>query len=378
MVGAIVHEWISQTGGSEKVLDAMVRTFPDASIQCLWNDVPNVRYPGRSVSETWLARTPLRKSKAAALMFMPMTRRLCTPADADWVLASSHLFAHHIKTSKLSPATRKFSYVYTPARYIWEPELDLRGDGVIPRLIAPSLRGLDRRRAKESFEIAAISQYVRTRIARSWGRDARVIYPPVEINHLQSVANWTDRLSDVERELIANLPKQFLLGASRFVAYKRLDLVITAGEAAGIPVVLAGGGPDEIQLRRLGREASVPVYFVSEPTDALLYALYQAAQALVFLAVEDFGIMPVEAMALGTPAIVRNIGGASETVIDGLTGAHVCDNATDTQLREAVDKASSCVPAAVRVRAEQFSSAVFEEALSEWISGEPCVRKSYS
>src|SRR5665647_2770733 len=205
MAGLIVHEWIERFGGAEKVLDAMVGTFPDADVLCLWNDVPELRYPGRDVHETWLARTPLRRSKAAALPFMPATWRLQDAVEPDWILASSHLFAHHVRLRN-APDVPKYVYVHTPARYLWAPELDARGQGVLPRLIGPSLKRLDRRRAQETTEFAANSEYVRARIQRAWGRDARVIYPPVEVDRIMSVPDWSEQLSEAEHALFVVLP----------------------------------------------------------------------------------------------------------------------------------------------------------------------------
>lgn len=367
MSGIIVHEWISKTGGSERVLDAMVETFPDAEIRCLWNDVPDSRYPGRTVRESWLARTPLRRSKAVALPFMPFSWRDCKPGGYDWALVSSHLFAHHVSFADQSDDFRKYVYVHSPARYIWDPEMDERGLGLLPRLLSPALRRLDRRRAQEAYSLAANSEYVRQRIQRAWDRDSQVIYPPVDVAHIQRVKSWADELSDVERVAFDRLPVPFLLGASRFVPYKRLDLVIKAGEAAGLPVVIAGSGPDERRLREQAAGATVPVHFVSDPSDSLLYALYEAASVFVFPAIEDFGIMPVEAMATGTPVIGRRVGGVSETVIEGVTGSLIDDVDSSRSLAAAVTLALVTAPGACRSRARAFDSANFSQTLQGWM-----------
>ena len=367
MSGIIVHEWISKTGGSERVLDAMVETFPDAEIRCLWNDVPDSRYRGRTVRESWLARTPLRRSKAVALPFMPFTWRGCKPGGYDWALVSSHLFAHHISFNDQSDDFRKYVYVHSPARYIWDPELDERGFGLLPRLVSPALRSLDRRRAQEAYSLAANSEYVRQRIKRAWDRDSEVIYPPVDVARMQSLDSWADALSGVERAVFDRLPVPFVLGASRFVPYKRLDLVIRSGEAVDLPVVLAGSGPEDRRLREQAAQASVPVHFVSDPSDELLYALYQAASVFVFPAIEDFGIMPVEAMALGTPVVVQAIGGGSETVMDGLTGAHLSEWAVAEDVKSAVVRASGADREACRYRARAFDVTRFIDRLRSWV-----------
>lgn len=365
MAGLIVHEWISRIGGSEKVLDAMVGTFPDAEVLCLWNDAPDLRYPGRAVRETWLARTPLRRSKAAALPLMPPTWRAQTAARPDWILASSHLFAHHVRLRN-APDVPKYAYVYTPARYIWTPELDARGSAWLPRLASPSLRRLDRQRAREPVKVAAISEYVRERIQATWHRDAEVIYPPVDVERIQSVEDWSEMLGEREHATLASLPGTFVLGASRFIAYKRLDLVIEAGVAVGLPVVLAGSGPEEPRLRAQAATANVPVRFIQDPSDALLFALYQAALVFVFPAVEDFGIMPVEALAAGTPVVVAPAGGAREIVIDEVSGS-VAAALDRESFGESIHRCRAIDPLACRSRAEVFSRSRFALELKDWL-----------
>ena len=157
-----------------------------------------------------------------------------------------------------------------------------------------------------------------------------------------------------------------MLGASRFVPYKRLDWVIKAAEAADVPVVLAGGGPEADSLRRLLQTASVPGFLVERPSDALLYALYQRARAFVFPAIEDFGIMPVEAQALGTPTVTTSFGGATETVSDGVSGA-IAEEDTVAGVARALTSvldSSSLTPAA---HAQRFSRERFEKGLQTWL-----------
>lgn len=366
MPGLIVHEWIEPSGGAEKVLDEMVGAFPDADIFCLWNDAPQ-RYKDRIVRESWLAKTFLRRRKALALPFMPITwRNLRSENDYEWTLASSHLFAHHARVIGAPQDIPTYVYTHTPARYLWTPDLDARGAGLIPKVASSILKPIDRRAARSNTSLAANSQFVRQRMSKTWGVESQVIYPPVDVTKVQAVASWSDGVSGPELEVLENLPKEFLLGASRFVPYKRLDLVIDMGAVAGLPVVLAGSGPEEMRLRDQASNAGIPVIFVLRPSDELLYALYQRALAFIFPAIEDFGIMPVEAMAAGSPVIVNSEGGASESVIDGVTGCHLNSFDRESVVR-ALAQSTSLDRNLIKKRATDFSKERFIDELRGWV-----------
>jgi glycosyltransferase involved in cell wall biosynthesis len=368
MSGVIVHDWIPPDGGAEKVFAAMSRAFPDADLRTLWRD-PGAILVDRHISESWLAHTPLRHSKALALPFMPMTwRGLHSDRRYDWLLTSSYLFAHHARFSGVNKFIPKFVYAYTPARYIWEPEVDARGNNPAVRVASIHYRHLDRRRAGEPVAIAAISEYVRERIRRFWNRDATVVFPPIPVESIAESARTGTGLTDLDHRLIERLPDQYILGASRFIPYKGLDKVIEVGELAGLPVVIAGRGPEESHLRALAATATVPVEIVISPSDALLHALYARTAAYVFPPVEDFGIMPVEAMAAGAPAIVNSAGGAPEAV-----GSSAGSAAVDfTDLADVAERTRQIIDSGYRPRLSElpdFSEARFAERLTEWITG---------
>lgn len=368
--GLIVHEWIERTGGAEKVLDAVADAFPRADIACLWNDAPG-RYPGRNVVESSLGRGPLRGRKALALPLMPavwrnLHREPRLAGSYDWAVISSHLFAHQATHTSV-PADRTFVYAHTPARYLWTPELDERGRSLAVRSVAPAFRMLDRARGSRLQNVAANSRFVRARIRETWGVDAHVVHPPVDVTGLTSVADWAGRLTADETAVLEALPTSFLLGASRFVPYKRLDHVIDAGSAADLPVVIAGSGPEEAALRARAAASRVPVTFVIEPSDVLLRAIMQRALAYVFPPVEDFGIMPVEAMALGTPVVVNARGGASESVVDGRTGIAVDPRLDPAETAAAALRATALSPAACVERARAFDTAVFRTTMTDWV-----------
>ena len=357
MPGLIVHEWLERHGGAERVVDAMMRAFPDADLQVLWNDDPG-RYPARRVSETLLARTPLRGHKALSLPVMPMAWR-GLPGDYEWLLVSSHAFAHHARLR--SADVPKLVYVHSPVRYLWVPNLDGRGAHPAVRAAAPALRALDRHRAREATAIAANSAYIGRRIAAAWGRDSSVIHPPVDVSGFAV----PETLTPDEERVLAGLPAEFVLGVSRFVPYKRLDVVIATGEASGVPVVLAGGGPLREALGAMADAASVPVRIIDAPTTPVVRELMRRASVVVFPPVEDFGIVPVEAMAAGTPVIANAEGGARESVVDGLTGVLVADFEPET-LRAAYDAARRCDPESCRIRAAEFSEQGFIDHIRAW------------
>lgn len=364
MTGLIVHEWLSKSGGSENVVAAMREAIPDTDLFCLWNDDAE-RFDG-NVKESWLARTPLRGRKALALPFMPAVwRNLSNDNDYDWILASSHLFAHQARF-RSAPDVPKFVYVHTPARYVWSPELDERGAHPLARIAAPALRAIDRRFAQDESKIAANSEYVRQRIEKTWRRESAVIYPPIDVARIQAEKDWTTQLTTGEQILVDSLPQTFVLGASRFVPYKKLEAVISVGEANDLPVVLAGRGPEEARLRELAATSKVPVVFVNRPSDALLYVLYALALVYVFPAIEDFGIMPVEAMAAGARVIVNSVGGAKESVVHGITGHHaeLFDGHDAVAAVEAVAQMS---PNESVMRAREFDSAIFTRKIEEWL-----------
>lgn len=361
MSGVLVHEWLAPLGGSENVFESLGEVFPDAKRYCLWNESEG-RF--QLDGETWLARTPLRGRKAASVPLMPLAWRTLPRLDAEWVRASTHLFAHHARFRGAARSAPKLVYAHTPARYIWNPELDVRGDTRVARAAAATLKGLDRRRAQEPIAIAANSVFVQQRIAAAWHRDSTVIHPPVDVSGFLRPPAPSDR----DEDALARLPETFLLGFSRFIPYKRLELVIEAGIAADVPVVLAGAGPDEARLRSIAEElAPGRVHFVRSPGPELYRALLERCLALVFPAVEDFGIVPVEAMAAGRPVIAPGQGGTAETIVNGRTGVFI-EHWSRDEMRRAVEVAATLSADACRVQAQRFSQAVFADTIRDWVS----------
>jgi glycosyltransferase involved in cell wall biosynthesis len=256
--------------------------------------------------------------------------------------------------------------VHSPARYIWTPDHDPRGASAPLRLASALLKPMDWRRAQEGAWFAANSAFVRDRIAHAWQVDSRVIFPPVEVESIQQVPDWRTELSAEEVAVLDALPEGFVLGASRFIPYKRLDLVVEVGIRTGRPVVLAGRGPELERLRAVGEAASVPVHIVEGPSSAMLRALYQTTDLFVFPAVEDFGIMPVEAMAAGAPVLAQAVGGTSESVVPGLTGALITFDDPD-EMRPAAEAAMATRREDRLAHARTFSRSRFDAEIHEWV-----------
>jgi glycosyltransferase involved in cell wall biosynthesis len=285
----------------------------------------------------------------------------------DRVVSSSHAFGHHLASRAAAEGRRAYAYVHTPARYVWSPELDERGQSRAVRVLAAALKVQDRRHATQRVSYAANSHYVRDRIRAAWDQDAVVIYPPVSVERIQSVDDWADKVTGEEADVLAALPQAFVLGASRLIEYKRLDLAMRAGEALGLPVVIAGTGPYETVLREQAEAASVPVTFVGRVSDEMLYALYQRAELFVFMAIEDFGIMPVEAMACGTPVLVNSVGGASESARLAGGGVAVAGGAYSRDVRTAASQAVELDRRLMREGVQQFSEAAFRKRIAAWV-----------
>ncbi len=347
---AVVHEWVAARTGSEKVFEALARLHPEADLWALSVD-PTIQIEtgGRHVRTTWLDRPRLRDRRGLTLPVMPLAwSGVREPYDV--VLSSHHAFAHAVGSGR---DAAHLSYVHSPARYVWSPELDGRGASPLLRPARAALRGLDRRASRRVDSYAANSTSVAARIARCWDREAVVIAPPVD----------TDFYCPAATTLPAD--RGYLLGASRWIPYKRLDLVIEVGAAVGLPVVLAGGGPEEARLRAKAATARVPVTFVHRPDDAALRQLYRGARALVFPAVEDFGIMPVEAMACGTPVVGPAEGGLLDTVEEGRSGS-LAPTLSVEDLVAALARTERLSSASCRASSLRFSPAAFDDAITQW------------
>ncbi|WP_432835546.1 glycosyltransferase [Dactylosporangium sp. CA-092794] len=350
---AIVHEWFGVTGGSENVFVAISEVLPQAKPFVLWRDEGAHRADG--FRESWLARTPLRHAKPLALPVMPLAWRTLTREDFDVVISSSHAFAHTVKMGS-AEHTRYLSYIHSPARYVWSPDFDGRGSGGLLTVPRRALQAADVRLSRHVHSYAANSREVQARIRRFWNRDARVINPPVDVAYFAE-APAAQRAQE----------RGYLLGAGRWIPYKNFDLIIAIADAARMPLVIAGSGPEEERLRRAAAAARVPVTFEHQPSRERLRELYWGARALLFPAHEDFGIIPVEAQACGTPVLGVRRGGLLETVVDGDTG-FLIDSMDPADYAAALQHLDKLDNHRIAAHAWNFSTDVFKANVAAWVT----------
>lgn len=350
---ALVHEWFDVWAGSENVLAEIHAVLPDSDVWSLWNLPPARDDMPFDVRETWLARTPFAGRKGLSLPLMPLVWRTLPKIDYEAVVTNSSSFAH---TANFHfPDTTYFQYVHTPPRYLWTPELDERGSSKAAAPARALLKAIDRRGARRHTKIAVNSREVASRVERFWRKPATVINPPVDIEFFQ------------DPTVTSEVPfgGEYLLGMSRWIEYKRLDLVIETGDALGIPVVIAGSGPLDEQLRVLAATCSVPVQFEVKPSGERLRDLYRGATAVMFPPYEDFGIVPIEAAAAGTRTLGLNAGGSKETIVDGVTGALAADQSVPAFV-EAFRRLPPEDVDILRGHSDRFSRPEFRRKFRDW------------
>lgn len=345
---AIVHYWLVGMRGGEKVIEALCEMFPQA-------DIFTHVYAPDTVSETIRAHRVttsfINRLPAAARLYkrylplMPLALEQLDFSDYDLVISSESGPAKGVIPP---PATRHLCYCHSPMRYLWNMFHDYRRQsGALTRLAMPPLahylRLWDTVSAGRVDRFVANSNAVAGRIRRYYGRDAEVVWPPVDVDAFQPVAR--EERGD------------YMLMVGELVAYKRPDLAIEAFNRLGRKLVVIGGGEMLKSIRRLAG----PTVTVLGPTPfAELRHRYARCQALIFPGEEDFGIVPVEAMASGRPVIAYGRGGATETVLPGVSGM-LFDEQTVEALIAAVEsfRDGDFDPATIVHHARGFSREVF-------------------
>jgi glycosyltransferase involved in cell wall biosynthesis len=344
---AIIHDYLIQMGGAERVVAAMSEAFPEAPIYTSVTDYTGLlpEFLGKDIRNSVMNLVPgVQRHFKKLFPLYPFAFRSLPRVDGDVVWISSSGFAKWIRVSECA---RTVCYCYTPPRFFWTGDayLDRELDGVILKKIAAAfLRGLrewDYRCAQRIDRFVAISRCVQQRIWECYGRRSVVIYPPV----------------DVDRFSISKNQQDYYLVLSRLVGYKRIDLAVKVFNQLGERLLIVGDGPDRERLQAL---AGPTITFLGRRTDEETNKYLQGCRALIFPGLEDFGIAPVEAQACGRPVIAFAGGGALETVIPDETGILFQEQTIDL-LADAVSRSKLIKWSTERIRANalNFSRQIF-------------------
>lgn len=350
---AIVHDYLVNRGGAERVVAVLHRAFPDAPIFTgLY--APDATYPEFASADVrpsklqkWL-RDPDDFRRLAPLM--PRAFRKMKIEGFDVVLSSTSGFAHGVKPK----GGCHIAYTYTPPRFLWDDGYERAN--AVPAPLRPfsglavrAMRRADRRAAARPHFTVAISKVAAERVRAIYGRETTIIHPPVETGMFAIAPNTKD---------------EFLL-VSRLLSYKNVDIAIRAFNQMGRRLVIVGDGPARADLEAIAGDT---IEFRGVVDDAELVRLYGRSRGTILAASEDFGLTPLEANASGRPVVALRAGGAEETVIDGATGVFFSP-ANPLALADAVGRATAMTfdPVALRAHAEQFGVDAFVAKMRSYI-----------
>lgn len=354
---AILHDYLNQYGGAERVLQVLLRMFPTADLYTLLYDKDRTRgmFEGRVTGTSALDAPLVRHHHRAFIPAMPLAAATLTSArnPYDLVISSSAGYAKGINIA----GKVHVSYCHSPLRYAWDfdhlahvPFAPWPLREAVLKPVARLLKHWDRNAAARVNVFLANSHFIADKISAYYGREAEVVYPPVDTNFWKPLPR---------AELKPNhlTPSAYLM-TGRLLYYKRFDIGIRAFNELNKPLVIVGAGPEEEKLKKLA--TSPLITFKKDLSDEELRAEYARAKALVFPQVEDFGLVAAEAQACGTPVIAYGKGGGAEIVVDGVTGLHFPEQ-TPEALMDAIRRFETMKfdrRAMVR-NAKRFSEAAF-------------------
>lgn len=353
---AIVHDYLNQMGGAENVVEVFHDMFPSAPIFTSIYIPENVsdKFRTADIRTSFMQKLPLaRKFGRHYLATYPYAFELFDFAGYDVVLSSSSAFAKGVITG---PDTCHICYCHTPMRFAWDyfSYIERERLSAPVRLILPyvvhRVRRWDEITANRVDHYVANSHEIERRIRKYYRRNATVICPPVDTQKFQ----------------ISEQDDGYYVIMSRLLAYKRIDLAVEAANMLKVPLKIIGNGRDEDRLKSM---AGPTVEFLGRLSDKDVVDCLQRSRALIFPGREDFGIVPVEAMACGKPVIAYGRGGALDTVIDGETGVFFHEP-TPESLAEAIRAfdPAEYEPGAIRRHAETFDTSVFRRKMSAFIA----------
>lgn len=348
---ALSHDWLTGMRGGERVLELLCDGFPAAPVHALIHNRGAVSdaINRHDVRTSFLQRVPgIFKYYRYFLPFYTAAIGGMRAPEADLLISTSHCVAKGLKTR---PGTKHLCYCFTPMRYAWMFFDEYFGGNPAKKFflepLLAYLRAWDVEASKKVDLFVAISRHVQRRIQIHYGREADVVYPPVNTAYYTPGPGQHDG---------------FDLVVSALVPYKRLDLAIGAYARSGYPLKVVGTGTERSALETI---ADANIEFLGWQPDERVRDLYRRCRFLVFPGEEDFGIVPVEAQACGKPVIAYAHGGAVETVIKGVSGI-LFKEQSEEALIHAVDEAASTTwdPAAIRANAERFSTRNFLDGLN--------------
>ncbi len=362
MKTAIVHEWLTSYSGSERCVESFTNLYPDADIFVLFNFLNEAELKivtkNKKPVTSFIQKLPFARNNARKFLpLFPYAIEQFDLSEYDLIISSSHAVA---KGALTNSNQLHICYSHTPIRYAWdlthqylkESNLTKGLKGIIAKAALHYIRIWDVSTANRPDYYIANSEYIASRIKKIYNKEAKVINPPVDINNFE----YSDQKDN------------YYLTASRFVPYKRIDIIAEAFSLMpGKKLIIIGDGPDEQKVKS---KAGKNVEFVGYQTGDKLKEYMKKAKAFVFAAEEDFGITVIEAMASGTPVIAYNKGGTAETVIDGVNGIHF-NNQSALAIKDAVEKfekvRNSFNYASIAEYAKQFDRTVFEEKIKKFI-----------
>jgi glycosyltransferase involved in cell wall biosynthesis len=342
---SIVHDYLNQLGGAERILLHIAGIWEGAPLYTSLYRPDSVfsEFRDLTIRTTFVDRFPVDEGFRALAPILPLAFRSLGVLDDDVVVSSSSGWAHGVRTA---PHTTHVVYCYSPARWLYSGDeyFDNRSRKMAIAALTAMLRRWDHRAAQRADAYIAIAENVRTRIKAAYGLDADVVYPPVEVDR------FTPRP-----------PGDRLLVIARLLPYKRVDLVIAAAKRLGIGLDVVGAGPLSEQLRALGGPS---VTFHGSVSDAELVELVEGCKAVCMPGREDFGLVALEGNAAGKPAIVFGAGGALETIEDGVNGL-VFSQPTVEAVVDAIRRLESfdTSPEVLATCAERYSPARFKRSL---------------